>query len=252
MDAKRFRWNGRELYDVSDSPQLPLLVASSFLLREGFMVGKKDHEKRFSHSASSQGLINPVTEFLEAVWAFLPHKGILFPRVDVTDRGELEVIIRPAPPLAETLVLATTQEDPRTVPAIKGPDIPVLGTLREKALSLGADEAILTCEGKIVDGATTALVWVMDDDIYQLPMSQPRVESITVKQLPYMTGQKLKEQAVAPQQLESCEVYALNALHGVRAVTKWIDGPQLTVNKDRLNDWRRKYDLLFERVNENT
>jgi hypothetical protein len=36
----------------------------------------------------------------------------------------------------------------------------------------------------------------------------------------------------------------VNALHGIRIVTEWVDGPQLAERPGRLNSWQARLDAL--------
>ena len=250
MGVLRFRWNGSELVDVTGAPEIPLYVADSFLLNQGRVVGYERHLDRFASSALFQGLVQPVDSFLAAVTAALPRTGVLFPRIDLTERGELELHIRPAPPLTSTVVLATADSDPRVEPTIKGPDIPALNQLRADAQKRGADEAVILDDlGRIVDGSTTCLLWRDDEGLHIPPAEALRVDSTTIavaRELALKGGLSIFESWATPADLNGVELYALNALHGIRAVTNWIDGPQLSFSPERLTHWREQYDLLAE------
>ena len=255
MGVLRFRWNGSELVDITGAPEIPLYVADSFLLNEGKVVGYQRHLDRFASSARFQGLVQPVDSFLSAVTSALPRTGVHFPRIDLTERGELELHIRPAPPLTNTVVLATADSDPRVEPTIKGPDIPALNLLRSEAQKRGADEAvILDGLGRIVDGSTTCLLWRDEEGLHIPPVEALRVDSTTIaaaRELALKGGLILSESWATPAELNGVELYALNALHGIRAVTNWIDGPQLSLSPERLTHWREQYDLLADDLPEN-
>jgi branched-subunit amino acid aminotransferase/4-amino-4-deoxychorismate lyase len=254
VDVLRFRWNGSELVDVTGAPEIPLYVADSFLLKEGTVVGFERHLERFTTSAELQGLVRPVDDFLSAVTRALPRTGTLFPRIDLTERGELELHIRPAPELRDTIVLATASHDPRVEPSIKGPDIPALNALRTDAQEKGADDAvILDVEGRIVDGSTTCFIWFADGGLHIPPAEALRVNSTTVAaalELAAQGGLSVSETWATPAELDGVELYALNALHGIRSVLSWVDGPSLNVNHERLAHWRQQYDLLAEELPE--
>ena len=239
------RWNGSELVNISGAPEIPLYVADSFLINEGHIVAFNRHLERFSTSAQSQGLVRPLDQFLEAIIEALPRSGAWFPRIDLTERGELELWVRPAPELKETIVLATAENDPRQEPTIKGPDIPALNELRSRAQQQGADDAvILDSQGRIVDGSTTCLIWVVDDTVFMPPLDALRVNSITVgilKDVLLEQEVSINEKWATPDELEGAELYALNALHGIRSALSWVNGPTLTVNDKRLRKWRDFY-----------
>jgi len=245
MSSTRFRWNGSELADITGAPVMPLYVADSFLLTDGAVVDYPLHLDRFARSADTQGLVRPVDDFLRAVTAALPTAGQWFPRIDLTERGELELHIRPAPPLSQTAVLATAGTDPRTEPGIKGPDIPALETLRAAARERGADDAVIVdSQGRIIDGATTCLVWFRENTLLTPPVEATRVESTTVtvvSELARESGFEIATEWATPAELAGVTVWALNALHGIREVTSWVDGPALTPNPEMLQSWRDRY-----------
>jgi branched-subunit amino acid aminotransferase/4-amino-4-deoxychorismate lyase len=245
MNASRFRWNGSELAEITGAPAMPLYVADSFLLSEGAVVDFPLHLDRFARSADAQGLVRPMDDFIRAVTEALPTTGQWFPRIDLTERGELELHIRPAPPLTQTAVLATASSDPRTEPGIKGPDIPALETVRAAARERGADDAvILDAQGRIIDGATTCLVWFRGNTMFTPPVEAVRVESTTVSvvsNLARESGFKIATEWATPAELAGLTVWALNALHGIREVTAWIDGPALAPNPEMLQSWRARY-----------
>lgn len=249
----RYRWNGTDLVDVTGSASIDLYVADSFLVSDGAVVDIQAHMTRFALSAQQQGLLRPIDDFLEAVVGVLPRQGKIFPRIELTERGELELRIRKAPALTSTVTLITAPEDPRTTPTIKGPDIPALAKVQEKAQASGADDAVIVnVEGQIIDGTTTCLVWVDGERAFQPPREFLRVSSVSVAQLEKIVGHPLEEQPRTAAELEGCELYALNSLHGIRSVTTWVDGPQLNINHTRLETWRTAYDELFTALPESS
>jgi hypothetical protein len=58
------------------------------------------------------------------------------------------------------------------------------------------------------------------------------------------TGVDVLHDSVSPEALEGCEVWALNALHGIRIVTGWVDGPATAELPGRLDAWRARLDAL--------
>lgn len=249
MASTRYRWNGSELVDNASAFDLPLYVGDSFLLREGTVVDYPGHLRRFERMADEQGLKRPVDDFLAAVTEALPRSGSHFPRIDLTSRGELELRVRTVPQLGRTVVLSTAATDPRTEPTTKGPDIPVLQQLRDAAGASGADEPIiLDAHGRIIDGASTCLVWIRERTLYTPPVEATRLESITVnvvEQLARDAGYDVATEWSTPAQLAGSQVWALNALHGIRGVTSWVDGPSFTLDEALLDEFRGAYDRLF-------
>jgi branched-subunit amino acid aminotransferase/4-amino-4-deoxychorismate lyase len=258
----RYRWNGGELRPA-EGATLALLVADSFLIRDGAVVAPELHRARFLRDADTQGIVHSPTAFVDAAFAALPASGLWFPRFDLTERGELEVWVRPAPALSDTVTLWTSPDDPRTQPGIKGPDIPALAELRERAQEAGADEAVmLDSDGCVADGATTCFVWWRDDVFYTPPITAAgppnaanRVSSVTVdvvRQMASETGVEVRHEEFAPADVVGQDLWALNALHGIRGVSVWNDGPTLSSDTDRLREWQTKYWSRATNVSEGT
>lgn len=249
MASTRYRWNGSELVDNSAAFDVPLYVSDSFLLRDGAAVNYAAHLARFARMADEQGLKRPLDDFLNAVTQALPRTGSHFPRIDLTSRGELELRIRPVPPLGRTVTLSTASTDPRTEPTFKGPDIPALQVLRDEAAAAGADEPIiLDAQGRIVDGASTCLVWLRDMTLYTPPAEATRLQSMTVEavsDLARATGYAVATQWATPAELAGAQVWALNALHGIRGVSAWVGGPEFALDDLLLDEFRAAYDRLF-------
>lgn len=246
LEPGRYRFNGSELVRLEIDSQLALYVADSWLSLEGQVVALDRHFARFAHNANAQGLVQPVDDFLGAVIRGVPKIGAWFPRIELTVRGELQLLVRPAPERAQTVALWSSPADPRTEPSMKGPDIPALESLREEARAHDADEAVITsAEGFLVDGATTCLLWWRDNSLHTPPAEFPRVNSVTVSVLRDIATERgvfVAETPARASDLEGQEVWAVNALHGIRPVTRWIDGPELTHDESRLRSWRAWYE----------
>jgi branched-subunit amino acid aminotransferase/4-amino-4-deoxychorismate lyase len=74
-----------------------------------------------------------------------------------------------------------------------------------------------------------------------------RVDSVTVRSvltLATALGIETYAEPVTPAELEGTELWSLNALHGIRIVTKWIDGVPLAQKPGRLPAWRARLDAL--------
>lgn len=252
MASTRYRWNGSELVDNSSAFDVPLYVSDSFLLREGTAVNYSGHLARFARMADEQGLKRSINDFLDAVTQALPRTGSHFPRIDLTSRGELELRIRAVPPLGRTVVLSTASTDPRTEPTFKGPDIPALQVLRDEAATAGADEpVIMDAQGRIVDGASTCLVWLRDNTLYTPPAEATRLQSLTVEAVSGLAreaGFQIAHEWATPDQLVESQVWALNALHGIRGATAWVGGPKFVLDEPLLDQFRAAYEQLFTQI----
>ena len=57
-------------------------------------------------------------------------------------------------------------------------------------------------------------------------------------------GVPVDEEEARPSQLDGVELWAVNALHGIRLVTAWVDGPRLAHDPVRFAAWRSRYTRL--------
>lgn len=264
--ATTFRWQARGLSARDDCDVAPatILAADSWLVTEGTALAIGLHRARFfdavTRMAAERGVRADVESLdLEAYWdtaiAAVPRSGDWFPRVELRvqhDAPELLFRLRPAPERRRSIVLATHRgRDPRTEPWIKGPDLEAMTRLRTDAQARGADEAVLLSaangSGSVCDGSTTSIAWWLGDAICVPSLDLPRVDGVTVRSvlaLAAATGVDVLHDAVAPEQLDGLEVWALNALHGIRIVTGWVDGPATAEQPGRLDAWRTRLDAL--------
>jgi branched-subunit amino acid aminotransferase/4-amino-4-deoxychorismate lyase len=246
-ESTRYRWNGTSFVDITGLPATPLLAADSFLVHDGDVVAFDQHVARFNRATESQGMLFPSPAYIDAFVELIPKTGDWFPRIDFTVRGEIECWMRPAPPLGGSVILTNADHDPRTEPEIKGPDLTVLNSLRDDARSRGADDAVILDEaGRIIDGATTCLVWWRDGALVSPPPEAVRVDSVTARVIAEMATERgipLATELSEPASLAGLTVWAINALHGIREVTAWIDGPVLAPNPQLTAEWRTAYEL---------
>ncbi|MCU1546144.1 MAG: hypothetical protein JWP30_1244, partial [Homoserinimonas sp.] len=178
--------------------------------------------------------------------------GQWFPRVEMQEHaGDIVAVFRQrqAPALARSITLAThAGADPRTQPTVKGPDTGTLSQLRAEAQLRGADDAvILSSDGYVVEAAHSALAWWRGDILCVPPLELDRVDSVTARTviaLATALGTEVHYESATPENLDGREIWSLNALHGIRIVTHWIDGPQTAEEPGRLGIWRARLDRL--------
>ncbi|CAN5526113.1 aminotransferase class IV [soil metagenome] len=272
--ATTFRWQGGGLQerDDCDVAAATILAADSWFATGGRVLALGLHRMRFldavAELAERRGLSAEVDALdVEAFWgeavARIPRTGDWFPRVELRvqhQAAELLFRLRAAPERHRSLVLATHRgDDPRTEPWIKGPDLEAMTRLRTEAQGVGADEAVLLgtidhdADGEsrderyVAEGSTTCLVWWTGDALCVPSIELPRIDSVTLRSvlaLAMATGVDVLHDAVLPGQLDGLEVWALNALHGIRIVTGWVDGPTTAERPGRLDMWRARLDAL--------
>lgn len=254
-----------------------IAAADSWRVRDGCVRGLEQHRERFLASAGraltpefstalrDPGLRSPENsrhphlgsartpelvhtdlgqsaDFWADVVAGLPRTGDWFPRVELRERGTLSFRLRPTPATATEVVVATAPHDPRTTPHVKGPDLDALLALRTEVQPLGAGEAIiLDAQGRLIDGAYSALLWWRDGILTAPPVARTRIPSVTATLILGAAQRDGVPTAVAdasPAELEGCELWVLSALHGVRRATAWVDGPTLSAENGRI-EWAR-------------
>jgi len=261
--ATTYRWQGGMLEARDDCDVAPavILAADSWLVTDGTALAIGLHRARFvdavselaeRHGRSAEVDALDLDSFWDAAISSIPRAGDWFPRVELRvqhDAAELLLRMRPSPARSRSLVLATFRgRDPRTEPWIKGPDLEAMTRLRTEAQQHGADEAvILSPEGFVAEGSTTCLAWWAGDALCVPSIELPRIDSVTLRSvlaLAAATGVDVLHDTVAPEALEGCEVWALNALHGIRIVTGWVDGPATAEQPGRLDAWRARLDAL--------
>ena len=248
-------WREDHLEPRDDCDVLPATIeaADSWLVVDGAVRALDLHRSRFM-TTIPRGLYRQLDPgaFWTAAIAAIPRTGSWFPRVELRTqllRPQLLLRLREAPELRSSIVLATHRGgDPRTAPDFKGPDLERMTRIRTEAQRRGADEAvILTPSGHVAEGATTALVWWRGDALCMPAADIPRVDSVTVRSVVALAtalGVDILHETVTPEEIDGLEVWALNALHGIRVVTAWVDGPATAELRGRRDDWQARLDAL--------
>jgi branched-subunit amino acid aminotransferase/4-amino-4-deoxychorismate lyase len=250
-----YRWHGGELValDYCDMTDVKVEVADSWFVTEGTALGLELHRTRFLESAPPA--VREATDaagFWRAAIELVPRTGDWFPRVELQSRSGSNLLVfrlRSAPERTNNLAVVTwTDGDPRTEPHIKGPDLETMTRVRTTVQALGASEAvILTPDGYVVETSQSGLLWWRGDILCGPPSDFARVDSVTVRTMLTLAaalGIETWEEPVTPIEIADTEVWTLNALHGIRLVTNWIDGPAVAQLPGRLALWRARMDAL--------
>lgn len=218
----------------------------------------------------AQRITHRVDAFLAEALSRIAAYGEGFPRLELRDPAEPGgdpepgLALRPLPELRDTIELRSAPGVRLEHPRRKGPNIARLAELNRE---LGAEALLLDGDGCVLEGATTSLIWwpggpggrgasgavvrssarvpsvterLVIDAAGRFPgaehrtarpqphtQPQPQPRSITVEQLLPRTGR-------APQ-----EVWAMNALHGIRVVTS-IDGVAMPEHDEQRLGWFRE------------
>lgn len=253
-----FRWQGGLLapIDYCDPAETSILAADSWLVTDGQALAIDLHRDRFFAAVEQQqpgvsaglGLV----DFWQAVMEATPRDGQQFPRVELQLMREAPTLVmrqRAAPELKVSASVATHEgPDPRTRPTIKGPDTATLLQARTQVQRRGADETVIvSVEGFVVEGAYSAILWWRGGMLCAPSPELERVDSVTARSviaLATALGVDVYYESVTPDELDGLEVWALSALHGIRIVTSWVDGPALAEEPGRLHKWRARLDRL--------
>jgi hypothetical protein len=247
-----YRWHtsGLHHHDEGGLIDSTIIAADSWLVTEGSVLAIELHRQRFFLAAN--GLIDDLDGFWDASIAAIPRTGDWFPRVELqrqTDAVLPVFRLRSAPELTRSVTLASHHgPDPRTSPRTKGPDMAALLRIRTEAQANGAGEAvILSPEGFVVEGAYSSLFWWRGDVLCAPSPELDRVDSVTARSvfaLAAARGVQTHSESIVPAELDGCEIWAISALHGIRIVTGWIDGPAPAELPGRLSAWRLRLDRL--------
>ncbi|CAN5149689.1 hypothetical protein BH11ACT3_BH11ACT3_21880 [soil metagenome] len=247
--------DGGRLEARDDCDVLPASIeaADSWLVDAGRTRALDLHRTRFLASIPRDRYrdLNP-DAFWAAAIAAIPREGTWFPRVDLRTqqlRPQLLFRLREAPALRQSLTLVThTGRDPRTAPRFKGPDLESMQRLRVEAQGHGADEsAILTPDGFVAETSQSCLAWWQGDALCVPADDLDRIDSVTLRSMLALAtalGVEVLHEHATPTELDGLEVWAFNALHGIRIVTGWTGGPSTAERPGRLAAWRARLDAL--------
>ena len=184
LPSTAYRWAAGSLTASKTGPdegERPTVV-DSWLVSGGRTLASGMHPQRFICGLPESA--RPGAEgFFAAAARVVPAIGQWFPRVQHGTESGFSLVVRPAPALSRSIVLATHDGvDPRTAPTVKGPDLVALLATREVARSRGADEpVILSPDGFVVEGATTSLLWWRGDTLCTPSADLPRMDGVTAR-----------------------------------------------------------------------
>ena len=255
--ADVFRWgqnpstgqSGLELLDHCDLTDTTIIAADSWLVTEGATRALDLHRQRFMTSIPrGYSSISDPGAFWDAAIAAIPRTGEWFPRVEMHAGPRYLLRLRSAPARRKEIVLATAKSDPRTTPNVKGPDLEALTQVRVEAQQAGADEGvILSPDGYVIEASQSELAWWRGSILCTVPPEFTRVDSVTRRSLLALAtalGVETHTEAATPAELDGTELWALNAVHGARIVTRWVGGPATAELPGRLTLWRTRLDAL--------
>lgn len=248
-DAQGIRLAEAALRAMLDPAAEPSAAPSSTLTWESPL---SDHEQK------------QLDSFIEDSRDAIHRFGEGFPRLelwrDADGSPRLECALRPLPQLTDSLALRSSIAEPGPFARVKGPNIARYAALNR---SLGAEALLVGSGGLVREGATTSLLFWTDerDDSGHFIDLTERVSSVTEGILRAAADQRLvgtkpartrsgRLHGATPTvaELQGCEVWTLNALHGIRPATH-IDGLALPAfDPARLQWFREALDRSWEPV----
>jgi len=221
--------------------------------RDGVLTVLEDRlEAQADDDANEDWLELTFEPFMQTVAEQIDRGGKGFPRIELLeddDTGELSLNVRhrPLPQLGSTIQLRSTPSSGLTAVRVKGPNIARFAELNR---TLGAETLLLDGDDRVVEGTTTSIVWWQDNTLC-VSASAERVGSITELLLVSTArhdGVPVTRASATLAELQTCEVWAVNALHGIRVVTD-IDGVAMrTPEARRLRGFRGALDCTWEPV----
>ncbi|MFM1954207.1 MAG: hypothetical protein RL118_398 [Actinomycetota bacterium] len=232
-----YQFVGGHLVEATQSDEVTLAVADSWLVEDGRVRSIQAHYERFvSGVATLDSIANPhnithadIAPFFEAVIDAVPDSGRWFPRVEFHAglRAPLFLKLREAPAqLGQARLWSHPEPDPRSNPAVKGPDLSLGMQLRRSAQVHGADETVLlAADGSVIEGALSSLVWWSEDVLCAPDDSTSWLPSITrdeVFAVARQLGLKTRTERVLPSDLSGCQIWILSSLQGIRPVSEWF------------------------------
>lgn len=213
------------------------------------------HLARF-RAAVVAAAVSPIEQdlddFIASALPQIAEAGDGFPRLELWHDSaalSLALALRPLPTLRDDIALASTERPSAvTDPEVKGPNIAAYAAL---AAQLDGEALLLDEAGRAIEGTTTSLVWWHADGTGGVSAAPDRVASVTeqlVVRMAHGFGDSIATEYRTPLELTGLEVWAVNALHGIRPVVS-IDGQAPTRHDpDRIARYRAALDRAWEPV----
>lgn len=253
-----FQYTQERTLVYTGRPEPNLLVADSWLAREGRVRALQLHRKRFFSSCEQLAGLNEkdIDPFWEIALEKVPQTGCWFPRIEMAGslkKPVFQIRIRKAPLVHQTVRLSDRRiTDFRKAPRHKGPDLKEMLTIREKIVETDADEGILTTpKGFLLEGLTTSIIWWENETLCTVPPSHRILPGVTAQLIQSLATEKhtrIAHRLRKPQDLNGCEVWAVNALHGIRQAIDWKHAPFKPSFHTDIEYWRKALDRFQENL----
>lgn len=263
--ARGAGWNDGVM-PLPDAGSAELLAADSFRVRsnahsgDAEVRGGKAHLKRFALTARAAAhhdptLVASLDSFLAEAVTQITAFGIGWPRLELWRSGaessenrlELRLSLRALPELGASIGLRSATAIGVQHPERKGPNIARYADLNQH---LEAEALLLDEHGYVLEGATTSLLW-WEDDLLCVAASAKRVDSITealIVEYAQHRGARVLHANALPSDLAEAEIWAVNALHGIRPVTRLDQKPLRAPREDRLREYSSALDRSWRPI----
>lgn len=249
------RWDpAREAWTPGALDDAPVAV-DSWLVDAGRVRGWELHWARFARACAELAAPPlPFARVADATAGAVPTSGHWFPRIELHGGGELALLLRPAPARAPRARLwPADRPDDRRAPRRKGADLALLEDWRAAARRHGADEALLLDgAGRALEAGYASLLWWEEDTLVGVPEDAPVLAGVTralILELAAARGVELATRLPRPAELLGRELWAVNALHGIRAVSELV-GLGTTAPPARAAAWQAELERLAVPVSE--
>lgn len=130
------------------------------------------------------------------------------------------------------------------MPRRKGPDLARLAEVRRRASTSGADEALLTTRSGLVMEATTSSVAWWEGPCLCMPSPAlkilPGVTAQLIQDIATRSGTQVRHRRRHVPDLDGCEVWLVNALHGIRTVSRWVGTSVVAGPAVRAPEWQAR------------
>lgn len=234
-----------------------LLVADSFRMRiestTAEVRGFSRHVDRFTRdvmlAAGDSFSREDVLDLIDSFQRDAADAGNSFPRLELWQRADgsrhLTYRYRPLPELRGVVDLEPVRGLELSSPRVKGPNIEYLRNIGDE---MGAEPLLCTEDGSVIEGATTSILW-WDGDVPRIVENCERVTSVTeriVVDVLHEFGIDARAGQIGVSTLIHHEVWAMNALHGIRSVSRIGAAPCVPPNAARLKRVRAAYDGTWE------
>lgn len=233
-----------------------LVVADSFRVRvrdgRAEVRGFDRHLVRFGDAVRGTSLEGAAPAFIDEARTRIAEFGEGFPRLEVWRPEErapfrFDLSLRPLPEIGDAVSLRIASHLRVVNADRKGPNIHAYGVLARR---LGAEPLLVDAAGSVLEGGTTSLLWWSDDEL-RVVDSEWRVPSVTealVLDIARELDIPARRATVTPENLAAHEVWAVNALHGIRPVTSIDEASTRTPDPDRLQRFRDALDRTWQPV----